>query len=542
MSYLLETLRDKPVASYLLNDATPFQDYSGYNRVATSTGSTSFEYPLVNGAENSRLAAGTAFIAFESPVFKQGGEDKNFTLEAAFILASSDGLEQQVIGNMSHLDGITVKDNTVSFTTKYLTAPDAVISHTLQFKQVVHAIAIHTKSKNSLWINGELAGEVTLSEEQQADQFLSTDGNLYFSNTDSTSTIMINGVNFYSTALSEEAILRHYQTFLDMPSVEDVVSSFDGDSFDLSMQAANPFLTTTWENEQDWTEGELSNVVIEEDLVVPTFSGDTSIAGYWLDTFDIDNGNFTSIEAVVILWQGKGVVVETSLDGTTWTAATSGFRLTNISTGFDPTDEVLQVRVSFPGGIVDDDSYLENITVSAMATQYSPPQAGRTLRYNGSTPRNDNPDHQLNSSSGVVVESSTSLHLSDDTSIEDAPVRTLQFLMRRRSGTAPTLSITGDTYRNGAVGTFPPTAERWSMMHVVAPADVTTEVVLTHALQVASLATYDRALSATEISDMHKILSGTFGLRVNDSSVIGIDESTIPVKIYAFDWSIVASG
>jgi hypothetical protein len=29
---------------------------------------------------------------------------------------------------------------------------------------------------------------------------------------------------------------------------------------------------------------------------------------------------------------------------------------------------------------------------------------------------------------------------------------------------------------------------------------------------------------------------------VNDSSVIGIDESTIPVKIYAFDWSIVASG
>ena len=540
MTFVLNSLRDHPVAMFQMDDTTPLQDYSGYSRNATVSGGTPAQHiALVKGAAYSTVLNTTITASFDSVVFKKGFESQAFTL-AAWVRANGTPSEQQVLGNPGQMDGLVINGTTVSFVTKYVSAPEARASFDLQQPHSVAIWGVHTQNKNSLYVDGELVAEIAITEEQQADQYASTAGSLMSGTTSGTQEIGVNCVAMYSYALDQDAIMRQYLEGIDLPDASEVLGTFAGDRIPVSVEVADVFLSQNWETKEHWESGQINNVALSESTLVPQFDGDTSVEGNWLDSFVLSSANSTSIYGVSLNWDGEGAIVEVSLDGTAWEAVSRGVNVSTIAPGFDPTDEVLQVRVNFPGGIVNDESYLDSLNVVGYLSPVSNVVAGRTITYSSATPENEYRPIKLHDNWGAEVAASGSLVISSD-SLESLPARTIEVWVKR-TGANPTFSATGAYYQDGAVATSTLPLNRWTLFHIVAGADISGSITISGPAQVGVVGIYSTALTATDISNVYKAYTGTDSYKVGDNSVIGISEQPDSATIYAYDWTIQGAG
>lgn len=544
MTYTLDALQDRPLGLFQMDDSTPFTDYSGYDRVATATANAGSTVSLIKGASYGQVLHNTAVASFASPVFKQGSEAEPFTIGAWVKVVSPSGFsEQQVLGSPGQMDGLVINGNQISFVTKYLTAPEARCTYDLQTRRAVAVWGIHTKDKNMLYVNGVMVSEVNLTEEQQDDSFIATGTSLSSGASSGTQRISVNGVAFYPYALSAESILRQYNSGKDTPSIESISDTFSGDTLPVSTEVSKVFLNQWWQTEDDWTQAQLLNVAVLDSKLVPQFEEDTSVSGEWRDSFAIDSANSTSIYGVVFNWDGEGAVVKVSLDGTSWETVSRGVKVTTIPTGFNPTDTVLQISVSFPGGIVNDTSYLDSLNAVGLLSNVSEVVQGRTITYNNATPEGEFRPMDHNDNFGVEIPTGGSIVVSADAA-EATPMRTIEIWLKRTSAsTNPTFSAAGATiYQNGvnAGGTF--THDHWTLVHVVATADITGTFTITGPGQVGRVTVYDTALTATQITNIYNAYMGTNAVRVADASVINISEPATAATIYAHDWTIQGAG
>ena len=117
----MEALRFKPVAYYRLDDTSPFQDYSGYGRTASVTGSETHGLALTADATYSQRFYTGNYATLTAPVYTKGREDASFSLSAVvYPIVFSTGSEQQVVSHGGQYDGITIEGTTVHFTTTYV--------------------------------------------------------------------------------------------------------------------------------------------------------------------------------------------------------------------------------------------------------------------------------------------------------------------------------------------------------------------------------------------------------------------------------------
>lgn len=545
MSFVLEALRNKPVALYMMDDTSPLQDYSGYNRNATVTGGTPPKHAsLCKGATYASVLGNSITASFDSPVFKQGYESQSFTLGAwvRVITANDVSVEQQILGNATKMDGLTISGTVVSFVTKYLNAPESRVSFDLQQERAVYLLGIHTKDKNSLFVDGELVGEVTITPEQQADQFVATAATLSSGASTGTQLIAVNGVGLYGKALDQVAASRHVLVGRNVPSADEVTGSNAGDRIPVSLANANVFLDQWWSTEADWKAAELKGVAVVDDRLVPQFNGDTSIYSEWVDTFALTAVNTTSIYGVSFNWDGEGAKVEVSLDGTTWEEVHRGTRVETIPEGFNPTDKVLIVRISFAGGIVGDSSFIDNLNGVGISSASAPSVAGRVVSHHLATQEREYPPLQLHENWGVEISDGGHLEISPDTSAEASPARTLELWIKATGAANPTVSMTGTTYINGATGSTTLPLDQWVLMHIVAPANFVDLIEISGPAQVGHVGIYETALTAADVARLYSEYIGTNTLRVGDNSIVQVAESAAPIKIYAHDWSIQSSG
>lgn len=449
--------------------------------------------------------------------------------------------QQQVLGTLNNMDGLVVEGTKVHFVTKYLTAGEARCTYDLQQNRAVRAAGVHTKDRNALYVDGKLVAEVSINEAQQADQFRATDGKLYSSAGGSDSRVAVNGIGIYGTALPKESINRHYIISQQVPESEDVAESNGADVLPISLAHADVFLDQWWSTADDWNAATLTNVAVTNDRLVPQFSGDTSIAGSWVDTFGLEAAQTTSMYGVVLNWDGEGATVQVSLDGTSWETVSRGVRASTIPDGFDPTDKVLLVRVQFPGGITNDASYIDNLNVVGLSSNVTPSTAGRVLTLTNASPERDYPALQLHDNWGLQIDAGGSLVISADTSTDAVPVRVLELWIKRTSDTAPTFSISGTSYVDGQAGSTL-NRDQWHLMHIVAAADVTGAITITGTAQIGQVALYETTMDAARVAEVFAEYTSSDILQVRDASVISLQESAQAVNIYAHDWSISASG
>jgi hypothetical protein len=547
--YVREALRYKPVALYMLEDTAPYQEESGYNRVGTVVGSTPGRYEgLVSGCTSAPVFLASINGSFEIPVYKVGTEGSAFTIGLWGRYATTTTALQQLLGNSTQIDGLRLNGSVLSFAIQYSGAPEAVVSYDLQRHRVFNVFGVYTSEKISLYVNGELVDEVSLTEEQQVASFLGSTANMTTGPTLSGSqSVAVNGVTAYAKALDGEQIKRLYQVGINVPTAEDVVSSWGGMRFQGTLDFAKTYVDKTWNTDYDWYEGSLNDVVVERDYLYPQVDGDTSIPGTWLDSVPLDGSIGTSIYGVTIDWDGTGAVVEASLNGTTWETAVRGRLLAN-ATNLTTADQLLQIRVTFPGGIVDDESELKSLRVVAIESNQLRQQNGRVITLNGAAPQTDYPRHALDENWGVRMASTGSLVIGPDADGEPETFKTIELYVNRLDSTADLSisaggGITSPTwYERGASGDGVLTVRRWTLVHLVSTTNITGSVTITGPLQIGHVAFYTNALSAAEVEDIHDTFVGKNILFVNDTSVIALPESDTGHKVYAADWSISASG
>lgn len=542
MTFVLDTLREKPLVLLQMDDTSPLQDYSGYNATATISGGTPPSHPgLCKGATYAPVFSSTITAATASTVFKQGYEKDPFALAAwVRVVNPSGNSEQKILSNSGQYDGLTINGNVVAFTTKFSTAPEARCSYDLQQERAVYAVGVHTETKNSLYVNGVLVSEVTLTEAQQADTFTATSANLSTGTTLGNQKIAVNGLAIFGSALTGETILRQYNAGLAVLDTEEITASFNGDHLNMSLSNADVFLDQWWSTAEDWNAAKLDNVSVINDQLVPQFNGTVSVAGRWYDSFDITGSGGTSINGVQFNWDGEGATVEVSLDGTSWETVSRGVNVTTIPPGFNPTNKELQIRVSFPGGITNDTSYMDNLNAVGLKTGVMVVQAGRTITLTSAYAERDYPHLQYHDNWGTEIPSGATAVISAD-ALEATVARTIGLWIKRK-GTNPTLSMTGITYQNGAAATATLVDDQWTLMHVVAAADVTGTITINGPAQVGAVAIYDTALSAAQVASIYANHMGTERVQAGDNSVLQITEPVNAATIYAHDWSITAAG
>lgn len=543
MSAVLEAVRDKPLSYFQMDDTAPFQDYSGFNVAGTmDTGTAGKAIALMSGASYSTVFSSANVGKFPSPVFKQGFESDPFTLEAWVYLQNKGAdAEVKILSNAGTYDGLTINGTTIAFTTSYSTTGTARADYDIQVSRRVHVVGVHTSDKNSLYVDGVLVSEIEISDTQKLDTFVAAGGNLYSGTTTSTDAIAVNGIGIYAKALGPDAIARHYAWGNRHVPKDSIPSQFRGVRIPLSQNEADVFLEQTWTTEFDWTAATLTDTVVVDDSLRPRLSAGVSVAGTWLDVFALDAADVTSVYGVNMLWDGEGAIVEASLDGVTWETAVRGKNLALIPSGFDPTDKELKIRISFPGGISDDPSFVDNLTVTGFKTGAVPAIANRAVTTTGYV-RNDYEPVELRDDWGTKLPNTATLTIAADTSPDAVNPKTIEIWSK---GTFTT-NLTGvsATYSNGSTN-YTPAAGDWQVREYIFNTGLAGNIVITSTSDdtiIGQVVLYPDAKTATDVAEIYNAYTGLPKTTVGDVSVITVAEPATAASIYDYDWSISASG
>lgn len=543
MTFVYDALRDKPQGLWQMDDTSPFQDYSGYSRSATASGGTPLNYPaLCYGATFAQIFTNTVTGQFSSNVFKQGYEKDPFTLMAWARPIEGTAGEQQILGNSGQMDGLVWNGTTISFVTKFSTTGEARCSYDCQFLKNVFIVGTHTRDKNSLYINGILVDEQDITETQQADTFVATSSNLISGTTGTTKKIAVNGVGIYGNALTAESVARMFVQGRRRITGDTVVSVYKGTRYPLSQNMGDVFLDALWTTNEDWNNATKQSIIIQDDQLRPVLNAGTSIRGEWIDTIPLQT-DATSVYGVVIDWDGEGATVSASVDGTTWATATKGKNISVVPNGYNPQNKELNIKVVFPGGIVDDPAFVDNITVTGLKTGIQPKIDGRTVTIaNPASIKREFVPMEMHDNWGVEIETGS---ITISTSDEPNPVnpRTIGMWVKRTSATALTLSFSGQAYVRGTAVTqavATPVGE-WSLVYFVMGSAVTGAITISGSAIIGEITLFEDAKTTTQLAEMDKQYIGPVIQLVGDNSVIAMSEPATSAVLYAQEWSITGA-
>ena len=535
-----------PISFWMLDDTVPFQEYSGFPATAgqkSGSGAPTTSVPLVAGAEFSSVFKSSSVGQFSQNVFKVGLENRPFVLEAWVLpVPKTSTGDQQILSHGTSFDGLTINGKVIRFGTSYATTGDAFCDYDLIEYQKAHVVCIHNADQNQLWINGQLVAHVDITDAQKADSYIAAaDGFLNSGYTTSTQEIAMNGVAIYPT-LSGDQIAQNYLAGNDTIGQKRVAPQYSGVPFNLDAGSGSIFFDNKWVNSTDFELGLKNNVEYASDQINPSYEAGLSVAGSWTVGIPLDAQGDTSIYGVMVQWSGKDVTVDTSLDGITWTAATSGALVSIISSGYDPTGKDLQVRVNFSGGLADDPAYLESLTVIGLRNNTVANISTRSVTVTSpAVLRGDYEPTLYRDDNGANLHGGT-LTIGADSTADPQVARTVEVWIKPISGT-PT--ITGGSftkYRNGSADTTIPIGE-WSLLHYVAGADIAGNIDISGDCIVGQVTLYPTAFSAGDVDFVADSYFGRALVRITDTeNTLSITEDATPSNIYTHDWSINGAG
>lgn len=545
MSYLYSILADKPLGLWMLDDSAPFQDYSGYDAAGVmDTGSPTTAAALVAGADYSAVFSNSVDAKFDSAVYKQGYEHLPFSLEVSFRVIDETGTtsEQKVLSSSANYDGITVDGTIIKFSTKYLTAGECAVEYDIQTKRNVHVVGVHTRDKNQLFVDGTLVGETTITEAQKIDSFVAGDGKLWLGTSASTQKIAVNGISIYATGLSDDIVKNHFNAARRTTLNETVAPTFGGIRYPMSLNMADTFVRALWQDDSDWKIGTLNNVSLVDTQIVPQLVAGVSVAGNWQVALPLDQSGLTDVYGLSMDWTGVNVIVEASLDGTTWETAVKGQKMALIPDGFDPTNKDLFIRASFAGGITDDPGFLDNLFVVGFTTGIQPNIGGRDTTFTDpASPMNDYQPIELRDDWGVKLDGG-SVEISADSSPDPLAVYTMNIWLKKLTSTSPTISLTGTTdYKNGVAGGTMNEGE-WVMWTMTKATELTGDITISGDVQIGQIEFFDHQLSAQEVADLYSAYTGVVAVQANESDSVTVTNPNPSTRIYDYTWAITAAG
>jgi hypothetical protein len=280
--------------------------------------------------------------------------------------------------------------------------------------------------------------ETVISDVQQADTYASTSSNLICGTTSGTAKVAANGIAYYPYALSPDAIARQHATGRRCPEPQDVVLMNFGDYIPLDLSNNATFLDQTIDTADEWNYGLHDNTDVVGDNLVPTQdAAGTSVASRWYYSVDLAaSSNSATVYGFQCDWDGVGATVAVSLDGSSWENVTRGVNCTTVPAGTTTSGKVLQIRITFAGGTLNDTSYVNSLNLVGMKQAASIVTSGRTVTPTGATPERDYSFLQYHENDGIWIPSGASVLVSAD-ALGASVTRSIELLIKRTGGTNP---------------------------------------------------------------------------------------------------------
>lgn len=338
------------------------------NRV-TPLGSPISGPSVVNGAKWSIHTYHSQTFRVPSSVFIRGQENVPFTLEARAALTRDNSDSNTLLSHNGAYDGLFfTSDNKIHFKIEFETAGSVDISYygdTIRRARTYHAV--YNVSSIQLYVDAELVAEADITEAQRDDGFKTrASSDLYVGQSSlgtNTREMDVGYLAIYNRALENDRIWVHWHYASEDAGYQAVSTTYG--AVDL-IGRRDVHLKSEWSG-SDWYGEELDNVAVDEDgrLVPELDSADTSVAGTWEASMDLDSAD-GNIYGVLVEWDGRGsYTVETSInEGSSWSTATNG-RYATGTFNLDGTDIRLAIRISFAGSIANDTSAVDWIRVTS---------------------------------------------------------------------------------------------------------------------------------------------------------------------------------
>lgn len=520
--------------------------WTGTAHASTSTKYEPFNFhsALANDAVRAPIVSGTQRITYASTIYNKLNEDASFTMEGwarSIKVDPTSVAAQQILGNNGALDGMLIAGTVVSFVTKYTNTGEARCSFDLQENYAFHWVCVHTPVKNSLYINGELVAEVDITIEQQADTFLNNGTTLSSGATSGPNKLAINGIAFYRFALEDEAIDEHYAFGTDNLSDMNVVSAFKGAHGSFEPYYGVPHYSIGFNTEAEWRRGRFTNTAVEFDQLVPQQRSNVSVAGSWDSVIPLPE-NIGTLYAINLVWDGEGATVDVSLNGTSWTPAARGVNLSIIPQGFNPVGRLLQVRVSFPGGITDDESYIDGLTAAIYNTAKIIPIDGRAVTLDKVSIELDSDALEYQENWGSEINDG-SIVIAQRT-VDSMLPKTIQIWAKKKSAAVFTdnMNASATTYYSNDGPQRPYQIDEWQLRTYTFNDGFNSGITISGSGQVAMIALYPYVMTAQQVKDSYLSYVGKPVLNLTSIDTINIVDQPELVDISEYDWAIESAG
>lgn len=430
---------------------------------------------------------------------------------------------------------------------------------------------VYNTEKIQLFINGEMVSEADVTDEFKV-WLQEASSNLYLGQSDiSTYRAAIDGISTFASALTPTQIMEMYVAGRDVIPTIDAVGVYGGSYWTGIERSVS--LQREWSGDE-WNNGVYMNSEsISGDLKPQNdFITGLSKAGTWRGVLELGATELLVAGGVKIDWDGDGsFVVETSIDnGTVWSPVTNG-RLAVNTIGMNTTAKILDIRVTFTGGVANDIATVRRLRATTF-TDYiiQGPDTSRTLTLSGSVSSGLEYSEPIerSMSTGVDFYSGTAT-LSADTTTTPRNINTMEFWIRPRSltlsgsggyvfdtragggtaylwtqvsGGAYGFAGSSAVYINGVLtssGTYIVRLNEWVHVVFVFTTAFNTPVVLgggSADIQYGLIATYPTALTAAQALALYQSYVKVPVARVDDPGLITLADAATPINMYAYNW------
>lgn len=334
MSYQLKVIKDYPIGFWLLDEASgpAAEDNSGCgNNGIYSGGIVTNLLPLVPGGSHGSLITNTRYITF--PITKDysgstaGGSvadknslDNDFSIEVWFCPSIVTTNETIIFGDATNDIGIFYEKGDVVF--KF---GNKEVRYTLPYiSKAHHVVGTYNGSNLSIYHDGYLKNTIAIVPK---DLGISHTGTTLSAGpvSGTSDNFIIDAPAVYRYALRPKQILEH---FIDASPISGIQVAYpeDGIFFPLSDENLKSQFNYSYPFSKSWSNFVTDEIFYDksdESISIKKNTAGGSVSVSFTDYITIPtNIGLTSSK---IEWSGgQGITVETSLDGTTYTACTNG--------------------------------------------------------------------------------------------------------------------------------------------------------------------------------------------------------------------------
>jgi hypothetical protein len=351
MSYQLQVIKDNPIAFWPLDElsGTTAFDISGSGNNGSYVGSLTTDIlPLVSGGVAGSLINILNSISLPIQYDYNGDDalggfaskqysDNDFTLECWVYPKIASTSLTPIFADESNQIGIYYQDGNIVF---------LVESKRLDFRlpsidQSFHICATYNSTSMSLFINGERSGSIFYDKYTFTNSSFSPQIGPTLEITDS---FIIDAPAVYRYALPQEKIRSHFGVFNGITPIQ-IVGPDGGVLFSLSDKSIKKTFSYSYPYNKKWNQFDIEGLYYKESEDYLTVDTDLNEVILY-DTFSIPSS--ISFISSKVEWSGtKGVSVEVSTDGSTYTECINGDAIPGYIYGDDSflAERVIYIKI-----------------------------------------------------------------------------------------------------------------------------------------------------------------------------------------------------